>query len=77
MQGFEETLTEAVHMGFLAAVTGLKNAFIYLIEVALTDMVQLGLTDKVFYISSQRWTQSEILVSELAEELCKDSALLK
>lgn len=38
MQGFVDTLAEKVHLGFLAAVTGIKNELVLFFKIALIDM---------------------------------------
>lgn len=70
-QGIEETLSKAIDLGFLAVDTGIKSAFFRFIEMAVTDMEQHGLIDKIIHNSLDRWTQSETFVNKLAEEVCR------
>lgn len=70
-QGIEETLPEAVDLGFLATDTGVKQAFFRFTEMAITDMVHRGSMDEINYNSIGRWTQPEIPVNKLTREVCK------
>lgn len=69
MKEIKDTLGVIVDLGLPAADTGVKHAFFRFIEMALTDMIHHGITDKLIHNSFERWTQSEELMRKLAEEV--------
>lgn len=74
-QGIEDTIAEVVDLRFLAADTGVKQAFSRFIEMVLSDVVHYGLIGKLTYNSFDRGTESNILKNELAEKLHKSPNL--
>lgn len=77
MQRIAKTLARGIGMGFSDAVIGSKNASFRFIIMALTDIERKGLIDQVIRSSFECRNLSELLVSKLTEEVCKDTTLMK
>lgn len=66
-----------MRLDFLATETDEKHDFFRVIEMALTNIVNLVLMEKLVHKSFERWTQTELLTNQLAEEVCKNPSLSK
>lgn len=64
-------------MGFFAADTGMKHAFIRFVERAINEMLHRELMDNLINSSFERWVQSEVPAIQMAEEVCRHLSLLK
>lgn len=71
MQGVEQIWTDAAEISFLTAETDLKHSIFRLIKMIVADMTHQGLMNKLNHNSFRRWTQSEVLMNKLTEEVCK------
>lgn len=75
MEDMEEIIADAIDIGFNAASNCVRQACFCFVEKAINDMEHHRLMDEVIHESFERWTQSEVLTNNLAEEEFKHQSL--
>lgn len=71
----KKTSAEANNVGFNAICTKAMHVLISVIKMARATVTLHGESVHIFYRNIKRWSQSEIIPSWLAKELCKDLSL--
>lgn len=76
LQGAGESFFEVIDMRFNVAITCFKHDFyFYFIEIAITDITNLGLTEEAIHVSFVTWYLSEKITNMLTEEVCRHPSL--